>query len=42
MPTEIAAAAAALVALVNEYDMKKGALKKLAARAVADAFAAAE
>jgi|SanBayMetagenome_1026888.scaffolds.fasta_scaffold04273_9 hypothetical protein len=42
VPAEIAAAAAALVALVNEYDLKKGALKSLAARAVADAFAAAK
>lgn len=42
VPTEIAAAAAALVALVNEYDLKAGELKKLAARAVAEAFAAAQ
>ena len=40
VPAEIAAAAAALVALCNEYDLKKGEMKKLAARAVADAFAA--
>jgi hypothetical protein len=40
VPAEVAAAAAALVALCNEYDLKKGALKKLAARAVAEAFAA--
>ena len=42
VPAEIAAAAAALVALVNEYDLKAGELKKLAARAVAEAFAAAQ
>lgn len=40
VPAEIAAAAAALVALVNEYDLKKAALKSLASRAVAEAFAA--
>ena len=40
VPAEIAAAAAKLVALCNEYALKKGALKKMAARAVADAFAA--
>jgi hypothetical protein len=40
VPAEIAAAAAKLVALVNAYDLKKGEMKKLAARAVADAFAA--
>jgi hypothetical protein len=40
VPAEIAAAAAKLVALVNVYDLKKGEMKKLAARAVADAFAA--
>ena len=42
VPAEIAAAAAALVSLVNEYDLKKGALKALASRAVAEAFAAAK
>lgn len=42
VPAEIAAAAAALVSLVNEYDLKRGALKALASRAVAEAFAAAK
>jgi hypothetical protein len=40
IPAELLAAAAKLVALVNAYDLKKGEMKKLAARAVADAFAA--
>ena len=40
IPAEVAAAAAKLVELVLAYDMKKGALRKMASRAVAESFAA--
>lgn len=40
IPAEILAAAAALAALCNEYDLTKAAMKKMAAKSVAQAFAA--